>query len=65
MKPFTIQVQETEQGIIDVINKSNLPVYVLKTMLQDVYQQLENIEQQEIEKYQQEQAKNKKEKATK
>ena len=64
MKPFTVIVQETEQELINTIEKSNLPPYVLKNILSDIYQQLNNIEQQEIEKYQQEQTQNEQEKAT-
>ena len=52
MKPLTLQVQETEQEIVNTINKSNLPAYVLKQILKDIYQQIETIEQQEIEEYQ-------------
>lgn len=55
MKPFTIIVQETEQQIVDTINKSNLPVYVLKNILSGINKQLNDIEQQEIEKYYNEQ----------
>lgn len=52
MKPLTLQVQETEKEIAEVINKANLPAYVLKQILKDIYQQIEVIEQQEIEEYQ-------------
>ena len=52
-KPFSIIVQETEQEIINTINKSNLPAYVLKNIFKEIYQQLENIEQEEIDKYNQ------------
>ena len=54
MKPFTLQVQETEQEIVDIINKSNLPAYVLKQIIKGIYQQLEEVEQQEIQKYNEE-----------
>ena len=50
-KPFTIKVQETEQEIIKVINNSNLPAYVLKTIFQNLYNQLEEIDNKEMQKY--------------
>lgn len=64
MKPFSLQVQETEAKLVGIINTSNLPAYALKTILQRIYQQLEDIEQKEIDQYHQEQSKIK-EKATK
>ena len=56
-KPFSLMVQETEQKVVDVFNNSQLPAYVLKTILQGLYQQVENIETQEIAKYKEEQEK--------
>ena len=50
-KPFTIKVQETEQEFIKTIEKSSLPVYVLKTIFQNLYNQLEEIDNKEMEKY--------------
>lgn len=50
-KPFTIQVQEVEQEIVNTINNSNLPAYVLKQIVKDIYQQISDVEQQEIQKY--------------
>lgn len=60
-KPFTIQVQEAEQKIVEDINNSQLPAYVLKTILQNIYKQLEELETQEIQKYQEETEKEDKE----
>ncbi len=56
-KPFTLQVQEIEQKLVEDINNSQLPAYVLKTILQNMYNQLEMIEQEEIAKYNEEQEK--------
>jgi hypothetical protein len=53
-KPFTLIVKETEEKIVETINNSNLPAYVLKKILQDLFQQLEIAEQNEIEKYNEE-----------
>lgn len=50
-KPFTIKVQETEQEFIKTIEKSSLPVYVLKTIFQNLYNQLDLMDNKEMEKY--------------
>lgn len=50
-KPFTIQVQETEQKIVEVINSSQLPVYVIKKILERIYTEAEKIENEEINQY--------------
>jgi len=53
-KPFTLVVKEVEEKIVETINNSNLPAYVLKKILQDLFQQLEIAEHNEIEKYNEE-----------
>ena len=50
-KPFTIQVQETEEKIVGNLNNSQLPVYVLKNILINMINQLDNIDKKEIEEY--------------
>lgn len=50
-KPFTIKVQEAEQELIKIIEKSSLPVYVLKIILQNLYNQLDLIDNKEMQKY--------------
>jgi hypothetical protein len=62
MKPFTLQVQETEEQLVNTINKSNLPAYVLKVILKGLYQQVEQLEIDEIETYKQQQEKKPKKK---
>lgn len=64
-KPFALMVQETEQKIVEIINNSQLPAYVLKIMIKELYQQLENIEIEEIEKYNEEQEKSQKKESDK
>lgn len=54
-KPLSLIVQEAEQGIVEIINKSQLPAYVLKKMLQEIYAEVERIESEEIKKYNEEQ----------
>jgi hypothetical protein len=61
-KPFTIKVQETEQKIVEIINTSQLPAYVLKTMLINMINELDNIDAEEIKKYNEEQLSQEKEK---
>lgn len=51
VKPFTLKVQETEQEIVNILNKSEIPAFCLKQILQNLYKQLEDIDHQEIEKY--------------
>lgn len=50
-KPFSLKVQELEQKIIDDINSSQMPAYVLKTILKDIYMQIETSESEEIKEY--------------
>lgn len=50
-KPFTIQVQEVEQSIVGIINKSQLPAYVLITMFQNLIEQIREIDNKDIQKY--------------
>lgn len=50
-KPFTLRCKETEENIILSINNSELPVYVLKTILQSIFNQLDKIDTDEIQKY--------------
>lgn len=54
-KPFTLQVQETEEQLVKTLNNSNLPAYVLKNILKELYQQVEQLELNEIETYKQDQ----------
>ena len=50
-KPFSLKVQELEQKLIDDINSSQMPAYVLKTILKDIYMQIETSESEEIKEY--------------
>lgn len=58
-KPFTLQVQETEEQLVKTLNNSNLPAYVLKNILKELYQQIEQLELNEIEEYNKSQKKKK------
>jgi len=50
-KPMTVQVNETEQQLIEIINKSGLSSFCVKTILNNIYIQLDSIEKEEIKKY--------------
>lgn len=50
-KPFTLKVQETEQGIVGLINTSQLPAFVIKQILQDIYKEVSKVDEEEINKY--------------
>jgi len=50
-KPFTMQVQETEQKVVEIINNSQLPAYVLKTMFINIINEIDKLDAEEIKKY--------------
>ena len=63
-KPFTLKVQETGKEVANILNKSQLPLFVLKTILQGIYAEMDDIDNEEIRKYNEEiveQLQNKKE----
>lgn len=49
-KPTIIKLKETEEKIINLLNSSDIPAFVLKPMVEKIYRQLEILEQQEYEK---------------
>ena len=50
-KPFTIRIKEFSEKLIEEINSSNLPVYVLKNEIEKIYAELNRIDEEEINKY--------------
>ena len=50
-KPFTIRIKELEEKLIEEINSSKMPVYVLKTEIEKIYAELNRIEEEEIKNY--------------
>lgn len=50
-KPFTIRIKELEEKLIEEINSSKLPVYILKTEIEKIYAELNRIDEEEINKY--------------
>ena len=53
-KPFTLKIQETEKGIVEILNSSQLPAFVLKQILQGIYNEVDRLDNEEIKKYQEE-----------
>ena len=50
-KPFTIRIKEFSEKLIEEINSSKLPVYVLKSEIEKVYAELNRIDEEDIYKY--------------
>lgn len=50
-KPFTIKIKEFSEKLIELVNSSKLPVYVLKSEIEKVYAELNRIDEEEINKY--------------
>lgn len=49
-KPTILKLKETESQIIEILNMSEIPAFVLKPMIEKIYRELEVLEQQEYEK---------------
>lgn len=50
-KPFSLKVKEAQEQIINIINDASLPAYCLKNILQNILTEIENLDNQEVEKY--------------
>jgi len=64
-KPFTLKIQEVEKEIVEIINNSQLPAYVLKNILQGIYAEIERVDNEEIAKYNEAQEKSQKKESDK
>lgn len=64
-KPFTLQAQETEKEIVEIVNSSQLPLLVLKQILQGIYNEIDRVDNEEIAKYNEEQEKSQKKESDK
>lgn len=51
MKPFTLQVEELKEKLVKDINESQIPAFVLLTILKDLYNQIQEIDMQQINEY--------------
>ena len=47
MEEIIIKERETRENIVQAINKSNLPAFILKPILKDMLEQIEQLEQQQ------------------
>ena len=54
-KPLVLKMQEFKQKMSEVINASELPIYILSYQIKDLYDEIEKLEydytQKEITKY--------------
>lgn len=50
-KPFTIKVNDLQKDIVDLINKANMPCYVLKNILLEIIKMIEDTDGAEITNY--------------
>lgn len=50
-KPFTIKIKEFSEKLIELVNSSKLPAYALKNEIEKVYAELNRIDEEEINKY--------------
>lgn len=44
MANIILKQQEVKENIANIINTSNLPAFILKSIIKDIYMQLESIE---------------------
>ncbi len=58
-KPLSLKAREFESKIVEEVNKSELPAFCLKQILEKLYSQLTQIENQEIKDYQEKERKEK------
>lgn len=57
MEEIILMKKEFEEKLVKLINESNLPAFILKPIIKDLFEQLNVVEQQQLEQAQ----KNKKE----
>lgn len=48
-KPIILVARETEEGIVKIINNSKLPAFILRNIVEKVYEQLCKIEVEQYE----------------
>lgn len=53
-KPFTLKLEELKNKIVEDINNAELPAFNVEIILQEIYKTIEELDKQEIEKYQRE-----------
>ncbi len=50
-KPLTLIMNELKEEIIKKINEANLTAYCVKTMLKELYEEVDIIDKEEIQRY--------------
>lgn len=53
-KPIELIIDETENKIANILNKSGLPLFCIQLILNDFLNQVNKLQSQEIKKYQEE-----------
>lgn len=48
-KPINIRVKEIEETMVNLINESNIPAFIMKNVIEKIYNQLVKLEQKELE----------------
>ena len=49
MEEIILKERETKEKLVDVINQSNLPAFILKPMLKDLFEQINQLEEQQYQ----------------
>ena len=49
-KPIDLKIEDTKYEIINIINKSNLPAFILEPIFKDIYNQLLLNKNRDLEK---------------
>jgi hypothetical protein len=47
MDELILKERETKENLIKLVNECGLPAFILKSMLKDLYEQLNNLEEQQ------------------
>jgi len=53
-KPFSIKIREIKEQIVEIINNSKMPSYVLIKVFEDICKELEQYDLVEIQNYENE-----------
>lgn len=52
MEEIILKKKEFEEKLVELINKSELPAFILKPIIKDLFEQLNMLEQQQLEQAQ-------------
>jgi len=48
-KPITMKIEEAKENIVQVINDSNLPMWIVRDIIKDIYEQANRLAIQQAE----------------